>query len=483
MKLVHEPQPWYARAVAGVVLLAFVLRAVASLRRPFHTDERISLQWGSLPVKDMLQMVRTFDVHPPLLFLALHGLTWLHAPDWVPRLIAALLGTASVLMLAAIVRIWAGDIAAVFAAGCCAVMPVLVFYDTWVRMYVLSDALVLAQFLVLSVILTQPRTRRTSWLWAAWSLAAVLAGYTLYLAWFGTLAQALFVVFMRREQLAAMLVASVAAIVAWLPQLPALLHQLGMGGQTFQAFHGHEVSGVLLLSGQATLAPELEGVSATVAAAVAWLWIAVSLYAVLTQARSSLLPWLGVPALLTFIYGIATHKLIYLDRYYIFSAYALAAWTGVLVAMLVQHRQRWALAAAMALLTCVLVVGAGYAFDSNFYTADWPGVAATLSRGEASGDLVLAEQGMPFWTLPGDKDILSHEHLFIFYPNQIPKALKAANAHSRVWVIAYEPRGIDPDLVLLTTLNKSFHLVSAEPFNRYLPAEDVVLLLFAREKR
>lgn len=480
MALVSERKLWYTRALACVAVVAFALRTANALRRPLHTDERISLQWGALPVKDMLQIVRSLDVHPPLLFLALHVLGLAHPPDWVPRMTAVLLGTASIVMLAAIVRIWAGETAAMVAAACAAVMPVLVFYDTWIRMYVLSDALVLAQFLILSWILTSEQPRRSWWLWAAWAFAVVLAGYTLYLAWFATLAQVLFVLFARRDRLLAATLSSAAAVLAWLPQVPALLHQLGMGGQTFQGFHGHELSGLLLLPGQVTVAPELEGTFAVAAAAFSWFWIVIGLCAVLLVARTSLLPWLAMPALLTFVYGLATHKLIYLDRYYIFLAYALAAWTGCLVALAWQRQWRLTFAATVVALAAVLVIGTAYAFDPMFYTADWPSVARSLAQGEQHDDLVLAEQGMPYWTMPGDQDILSHEHLFIFYANQIPKALGAARDHRRVWVIAYEPRGIDPDLTLLHQLGTSFHLVSAERFDRYLPAENVVLLLFAR---
>lgn len=473
--------PWYPRFLACILGLAFILRTVNALRRPLHTDERISLQWGALPVKDMMQIVRSLDVHPPLLFLLLHVLGFAHPPDWVPRMIAVVLGTASVLMLCAIVRLWASDTAALVAGACAAVMPVLVFYDTWIRMYVLADAFVLAQFLILSHICpTKNEPRRMALLWAAWALAVALGGYTLYLAWFATFAQGLFVLLLRRDRLAGMSASLAAAILVWLPQVPALLHQLGMGGQTFQGFHGHETSGILLLPGQVTLVPELEGTYATAAAAFAWMWTTIALVAVLLVARRTLLPWLGVPALLIFAYGIATHKLIYLDRYYIFFAYALAAWTGCLVDLALQRQWRLAVGATAVALAGVLALGVAYAVDPMFYTADWPSVARSLSQGAQPGDLVLAEQGMPYWTMPNDQDILSHEHLFIFYPNQIPKALRAARDHKRVWVIAYEPRGIDPDLTLLHQLGTSFRLVSAQPFDRYLPAENVVLLLFAR---
>jgi len=473
------PQPWVLAALTG---LAFAIRTIDALRRPFHTDERISLQWGTFPVKDMLQILRTVDVHPPFFFLLLHVSGLAHAPLWMPRMLMVAFGTASVVLLYFIVRMWAGDPAASIAALCAAFMPILIFYDTWIRMYALSDALTLVEFLLLSIILTRTDlTSRRRWLlWALWSAAAVLAGYTLYLAWFAVLAQILYVLCLRRDRLLEASVSFAGAILLWTPQVPALLHQLGMGGQTFAGYRGHEVAGLLSLAAQATVVPQLEGTFANVAAALVWLWLGAALWATIVYAGRSLLPWLGMPALLTFLYGVATHKLLYLDRYYIFLAYALAAWTGCLFALAMERRLRAVVLVTASFIAGIIVLGAAYALDPSFYTADWPGVAQVLSREEQQGDLVLAEQGMPFWTLPGDKDILSHPHLFIFYANQIPKALNAAKQYRRVWVIVYEPRGIDPNLVLLGVLGKEYHLTSVHQFNRYLPAEDVVVLRFER---
>lgn len=469
-------------ALPVVAALAFAVRTFDALRRPLHTDERISLQWGTLSVKDVLQVLRAVDVHPPLFFLLLHVSGLAHAPDWMPRMLMVAFGTASVVLLYFIVRIWAGEPAASIAALCAAFMPILVFYDTWIRMYALCDALTLVEFLVLSIILTRMEVSSTHrWLlWALWATAVVLAGYTLYLTWFAALAQILYVLCFRRDRLVEASVSLAAAILLWTPQVPVLLHQLSMGGQTFQGFRGHELAGLLSLVGQATIVPQLEGTLANVGTALAWLWLGAALWATIVYARRSLLPWLGAPALLTFFYGVATHKLLYLDRYYIFVAYALAAWTGCLLALAIEKRLRPLALATASLVACMIVLGAAYAVDSAFYTADWPGVAQVLSHEERPGDLVLAEQGMPFWTLPGNADILSHPHVFIFYANQIPKALNEAKQYRRVWVIAYEPRGIDPNLVLLGELGKQDRLIGVHQFTRLLPAEDVVVLLFQR---
>jgi Dolichyl-phosphate-mannose-protein mannosyltransferase len=465
-----------------VVALAFCARAVDALRRPFHTDERISLLWSTFSVKYLLDWLKTWDVHPPLFFLLLHFLALANAPWWVPRLLMVAFGTGSVVMLFFIVRIWAGERAAIVAGICAAFMPVLVFYDTWVRMYVLSDALVLAQFLLLSIVVTRrDLAARSQWLlWIGWTLAVVAAGYTLYVAWFAPVAQLLYVVWAHRAKFLAAAGALATAIALWLPQVPTLLHQLGMGGTTFQGFQGHQLSGLFALPGQATIAPELEGTAATLAAAFAWVWLAIGLWAATSWSPRSLLPWLGAPAILTFGYGIATHKLIYLDRYYMLLGYAFAAWSGCAFALAWERHSAPLRGIVAAIVTGVIVLGIAYATVPEFYTADWPGVAKVLAERVQPGDLIIMEQGMPQWSMAGNKDIASHPHMYLFWANQIPSAVANTAKYRRVWVMAYEPRGIDPNLTLLNQLGQHYRLTAAYPFNRWLPAEDVVLLLFTR---
>jgi hypothetical protein len=465
-----------------VVGLAFCVRAIDALRRPFHTDERISLLWSTFSVRYLLDWLKTWDVHPPLFFLLLHFLGLADAPWWVARLLMVAIGTGGVAALFFVARIWAGDRAAIAAGTCAAFMPILVFYDTWVRMYVLSDALVLVQFLLLSIILTRAELSRAhQWLlWSGWTLAVTAAGYTLYVAWFAAASQLLYVAWAHRAKFPAVAGALAAAIMLWLPQVPSLLHQLGMGGATFQGFQGHQISGLVALPGQATIAPELEGAAATLAAGFAWVWLAIGLWATISWSPRSLLPWLGMPALLTFAYGVTTHKLIYLDRYYILLGYAFAAWTGCALALAWKRHLTLLRGVVAAVVTGVIVLGIAYATVADFYTADWPGVAKVLAEEAQPGDLIIMEQGMPQWSMAGNQDIATHPHMFLFWANQIPSAVAHAAKYRRVWVMAYEPRGIDPDLTLLNQLGKHFRLRAAYPFNRWLPAEDVVLLLFTR---
>jgi hypothetical protein len=465
-----------------VVALASCVRTVDALCRPFHTDERISLLWSTFSVKYLLDWLKTWDVHPPLFFLLLHFLGLANAPWWVPRLLMVAIGTVAVAIFFFIVRIWAGERAAIVALICAAFMPVLVFYDTWVRMYVLSDALMLTQFLLLSIVLTRSELSiRQQWLlWIGWTLAVTAAGYTLYVAWFAAASQLLYVAWAHRPKFTAAAGALAAAIVLWSPQMPTLLHQLGMGGKTFQGFFGHQVSGLFALPGQATIAPELEGTAATLAAAFAWVWLAIGLWAAVSSSPRSLIPWLGMPAVLTFAYGIATHKLIYLDRYYMLLAYAFSAWTGCAFALASQRRSVPLRGIVVGVVAGVIALGIAYATIPKFYTADWPGVAKVLAEETQPGDLIIMEQGMPQWSMAGNKDIATHPHMFLFWANQIPSAVADAAKYRRVWVMAYEPRGIDPNLTLLNQLGKHYRLTAAYPFNRWLPAEDVVLLLFTR---
>jgi hypothetical protein len=467
---------------AVVVALAFAVRTVDALRRPFHTDERISLLWSTFGVKYLLDWLRTWDVHPPLYFLLLHYLRLAQAPDWVPRMLMVAIGTVSVALLYALVRMWAGERAAVVAALCAAFMPILVFYDTWVRMYALSNVFVLAEFVLLSALLLAPNlsARARAALWICWALVVAGAGYTLYVAWFAAVAQWLYIACLHRSRLAPATLAFAGAALVWLPQFPTVLHQMGMGGATFQGYHGHQLAGLFALPGQATIVPELEGAAAAVGAALAWVWLAATLWIAAASSPRSMLPWLGVPAVLTFAFGLATHKLIYLDRYYIELAYAGAAWTGCAAGVAwKQKNASWRIAAGT-VLASIVVLGSAYAIIPSFYTADWPGVARALAAGVQPGDLIIMEQGMPQWSMAGNPDIAAHPHVFLFWANQIPGAVSAAQRYRRIWVMAYEPRGIDPNLVLLHALGQHYHVAAAYTFNRFLPAENVVLILFTR---
>jgi len=96
--------PW----LCAVLVLAAALRVALAILRPLQVDEGYSLQVAALPLPYMFQILRSFDVHPPLFSLMLHGWLSAHGPVVLLRLVFGLLGAVSVWLLYAIVRIWHG---------------------------------------------------------------------------------------------------------------------------------------------------------------------------------------------------------------------------------------------------------------------------------------------------------------------------------------------------------------------------------------
>jgi len=284
--------------------------------------------------------------------LLTHALIALHAPAASVRIATVLLGVISVWLLYRIVRVCSGREAALVAAGCAALMPSLLFYDTMLRMYALFDALALGSFLVLAGLYCADSLAvgRRRMLWAAWVVLTVAMWYVLYLGFFVTAAQLLFAAVVRRDGLVRSVAGAASAFCLWSPQLPTFLFQAPRGGLAFPGYEHHQAAALAELPGQATIAVQLHGAGATVAVAsvIAWLWLIAALVLARRAHATAFVTWLGVPAALTLLYGISFHKLLYTDRYYLTLAYALAAWTGVAAMWLWQRSPpRW-LRAAMA---------------------------------------------------------------------------------------------------------------------------------------
>ncbi len=466
---------------ATVIAVAFLIRLVPALRRPLHNDEQTSLWFAAMPVQTMQNILHFKDVHPPLFFLTLHVLGLASVPVWLARLLMIACGTISVGLLFATVRLWAPLSAAIIAALVAAFMPSLIFYDTWIRMYALGYMLMLLSWWLLSLILVVQLTKsQRLGLWVAWAICAAASAYTLYLAWFVIAAELLYVVFVRRDALVGAALATFGAVVLWLPQLRAFLDQTATGGVNFATIRSHELATIALLPGQATLAPELEGWAAVMGAIIAWIWIALALYQTIALRPDSLLPWFIMPCILLLGYSLAAHKLIYLDRYYLFLAYGVAAWTGCACAPLLARGwspQRSLLAAAAGALA---LLGIAFAFDPRFYTADWPSVEAALEAQAQPSDLIILEQGNAEWSLFRIKQLAQHPHFMVWVPANVSEAEAFARKYKRIWLVAYEPRGADPDLLLPAYLQQHYRLQDFQQYNRAIPAEDVALGLFSK---
>ncbi|MBV8667667.1 MAG: glycosyltransferase family 39 protein [Candidatus Eremiobacteraeota bacterium] len=463
----------------AVLALAAIMRVVPAVRRPLQVDEAYALHVASLPIAHMLHAIATLDVHPPLFWLVLHPLVVIGVPDLALRLCMAALGVGCVALLAWLVRLWHSDTAALIAAFCAAVMPSLIFYDITIRMYVLFDCFTLLSFALLSFLCTRDdlsvEQRRAAW-WG-WTLCTVLLLYTQYLAFTVIAAQLLYIVLLRRDALVRSLAGTAAACVLWLPQLPIFLQQLPRGGLAFPFYEHHELSALYELAGQATIGVQTHGAAymALWTSLVAWLWFAGAAIIGLPGNRRSLAVWLLVPAAITLVYGLLAHKLLFVDRYYLVFALGLCALTGIAVQRLGARSVAGAVAGV-----ALAAMGALYAFDSDYYTADWPGVAGVLKARAQTGDLIVFDQGSPYFALNRLHALDGHPLILVFRRADVAHIPKLARPFHRVWLVLFQSGPVDPQARILHDLAAVYHPAGYWEYLRRLPAEGASVVLFVR---
>ncbi len=258
------------------------------------------------------------------------------------------------------------------------------------------------------------------------------------------------------------------------------MSQLTHGGLSLGWFQTHLALGLWLLPGQVTVATQLEGWPAELGAAIAWAWILAAFAYSWPQIRTTILPWLAAPAVITVAYSLLAHKLLYADRYYLLFVYALAAWTGVAISRLLRRSPR---RAALAMIGAVALasVGCAYAVNPSFYTADWEHVAAVLRARSNPTDLLVFEEGSGHWAFRYYEGRPRHSALLVSSPGQIDDAMRIVDTRRRVWLIGSMIRGLDPNLRLLHHLERCCRLAYFEESTRLLPSEDVEIGLFVRK--
>ena len=163
-------------AVAGLALGGLVLRLLAT--RGIWLDEATSIHQAQMPLGQMLDVMRTTDVHPPLhhivLWLTVRVLGTAELAVRLPSLLAA---TALVPLLYVVAReIWDRN-AGYAAAALGTVAPFAVWYAQEARMYALFMAFaLLAVWLQVRILRDGGRTRD----WLGFLLAAAALIYTQY---------------------------------------------------------------------------------------------------------------------------------------------------------------------------------------------------------------------------------------------------------------------------------------------------------------
>jgi hypothetical protein len=471
-----------ARALTWCVLIvAAALRLYEAIARPLQVDEGLSLHLAGLPFAQALDYLSTLDVHPPGFTVFVGALLALHFSDVAIRIVMALMGTLSVVLLMRIVAAWRRPDREVLAAGACAaLMPALIFYDGMVRMYAPFDAVVLGSLLIVSVLATNdaiPPLRRRA-LWAAWTLCIAASIWLLYLGVFVFAAQLAYFAVARRDGLVRGLAGSAVAVALWLPQWPTFVHQMPEGGLAFAQLLANPAAAIGGLSAQFTIAPFATGTQLAFLAAVAWVAIAASFAAMLRVAANTLLPWLGLPAALTLGYSLVAHKALYLDRYYLIAAYALCAWAGVALGSAMARMPR--VAGPIAILAGVALVAQAvvYSVDPANYTADWPAVEQRIFDGVPAA--YVFDRGTPVHVIERSGSLTGRSYAGILSPADADATVAALRKYRRVWYVEYQRAQVDPDARVIHYLIANYRTGGEWVYPRDVPGESVTVGMFYR---
>lgn len=164
--------------VAGILLVALVVRVYQLSLPLIWLDEAYSIRLGQLPVAQII-FHTTRDVHPPLYYVILHyWMLMFGSGEYAVRGLSVVIGTATVGMAMLLTWRLGNWRAAVIGGLLLAVLPAAVWYSQQVRMYALVGlCLMTATYLLWR----WASTRRTHYL-AGYGCMMLAAMYTHYLA-------------------------------------------------------------------------------------------------------------------------------------------------------------------------------------------------------------------------------------------------------------------------------------------------------------
>lgn len=219
---------WDLLLVAGLMAVAFLLRAAFLNVRGLWFDETFSVAVAQLPWLQGWQLVARTDAHPPLHYQLLH--LWIRLGD-SPQVIRSLSVVWGVVTVAVVYRFskhLGGRRLATVSAILVSTSALAIHASVEARMYSL---LTLAAAMA-TLSLWQATNRTSLWWWIAYSFAMAVGFYTHYLSFLLVPAHCVFIVSFRQRSSSAALwfVAALAgAAVAYIPWWPHLVYQVIQG--------------------------------------------------------------------------------------------------------------------------------------------------------------------------------------------------------------------------------------------------------------
>ena len=413
-------------------------------------DEAFTFFIASHPLHQIVELLKTGDFHPPLIYVIGHVLFGFTSKAYLFRVVCALAGVIGVLATYAVARRAVGSWAPL-VAFLVAFNPSLVFYDGFFRMYALLWSACMLSWALLLWATDEPQRPAR---WAAYAACLTVLLYTQYLAFFTLAAQVIYGASLRPPR-AGFWVAVLVALVVFAPWVPVLLVQYPLGGTAYNALHGHwfdmlQAPPVLLIDGLPT-AIEL---SPFVIAGL-WLGIVAGVIIAIAQRR-----WLVIalltPILLQVAYSIASGKLLLGQRYLLQAIPVLAILLVIVIQTIAASRAR---VAAIALATVLMGLTLAGTLDKRFVGTympiDWSVYRGFLESRMQPGDGVVFDSSMVYYVLIGSP-VTRNRPLFLVTDPQDAAAYGAQAAKlRRVWLIDYQSQLPDPQALAYTALARS----------------------------
>jgi len=208
--------------LAGITLLAAGLRFGLLGKNSLWFDEAWVARLTQLRWTEMLSLLASTDVHPPLYFFLMKGWTTVAGTSEVAlRLPSALASVSAVLLTYFLIRRIASEPVSRLAAFLVAVSPFDVMAGQEARMYPLLELLALGSTLALVVAVEWGGAVR----WAAYAGLAAATAYTHYLGILILAAHGIWIAGFESRHLRAWLLAAGGVVLLCAPWLPSMWHQ------------------------------------------------------------------------------------------------------------------------------------------------------------------------------------------------------------------------------------------------------------------
>lgn len=450
----HEPPTGTAirerLLLVAVLACALVARAVGLFHHATMPDEAFTFFIASRPLPAIIDLLKSGDFHPPLVYLIGHALFAFSRNAYLFRIVCVVFGVAGVAGTYAVARRVIPRFA-LLAAVLVALNPALVFFDGFFRMYALLWPLCLISWALLLWALDDARRPLR---WALYALCLAMLLYTQYLAFFSLAAQVAYVGVFHRRQTGFWL-AVAAAVVAFVPWVPILLIQYPLGGTAYNAMHGHwsqmwQAIPLLLVDG---LPPALE--FSPLLGALLWIVILAGLVLAVLQRRWLMLALL-TPLAIQIVYSLLSGKLLLGQRYLLQAIPALVFVVLIVVDQLWLTRLRPLAIGFVAALLVMMTAGTiDKHFLSQYMPVDWSQYRRFLDSKLQPGDGVVFDGSMTYYVVIGSKAASGRSLFLIADPESAAKLAAQAAKLPRVWFVDYQSELPDPQHVAFSILART----------------------------